>query len=347
MRRSRAGGLSQKLTAFALTTIGVTASVLGVLFYSHAWRQARFELVLRGTALASNTAENTRRGAEMGNVFRSLDPIVKAASRQPDVLRVRVLDESGKTLADAGSGEGVSAGGAFTVGSAILSAGDLLASPGSPGVARPIGRVEVTLSLAGFRTKLRHTAGLFLALITAVMACGAASALALGRQLAQPLEAISEAAVKIRLGEYGILVPSSSLDELGSLAEAFNAMSRALVETTGMLEKVVESLVSAVVVVDSAGRIRRVNQAVCGLTGNEPDELIGKPVESLFEAAGNPLQGDSLGRLLLHGTLRGQPARLRLKSGGGLPLLVDAAVVRDADGRPYAVVAVGRTGFEG
>lgn len=339
------GSLFGQLVVFVLTMIAATAAIIGAILFAHSRRQARAELEARGGLLASSLAANARRGVETNNVFRTIEPLAAAVAQQPDVAEVIVLDHAGSVLARSGTrGEAQT----IEARAQIVSEREMLASGnGREGVPRRVGEARVSLSLEGFERALRRTRALIAAVIAGMLALGSAAALAFARRLSAPLEELAEAAVRIRRGEYGISVPAHGRDELGSLAEDFNSMSRELAETTGCLEHVVESLLTAVVVAGSDGHIRRVNGAACGMTGFEPSDLAGRPLSALIEGPGpSGLSPEAMTRLLRDGAVREEPAALRLKSGGRLPVRLSASLVKDADGRPYAVVLLARTGVE-
>lgn len=339
------GSLFRQLVVFILTMIAATAAIIGSILFAHSRRQARVELEARGGLLASSLAANVRRGVETGNVFRTIEPLAAAVAQQPDVAEVIVVDHAGGVLARTGTrveAETIEARAQVVSDREMLFSGS-----GREEARRRIGEARVSLSLEGFERTLRRTGALIVAVIAGMLALGSAAALAFARRLAAPLEELAEAAVRIRRGEYGISVPAHSRDELGSLAEAFNSMSRDLAETTGCLEHVVESLLTAVVVAGADGNIRRVNGPVCGMTGFEASDLTGRPLAALIEGPGPAgLAPEAMARLLRDGAVREEPSALKLKSGGRLPVKLSASLVKDADGRPYAVVLLARTGVE-
>ncbi len=70
-----------------------------------------------------------------------------------------------------------------------------------------------------------------LALITAVLALGLVGlvfSLPLARRLVRPIKSLARAIHELSSGEYGVRVPVTSSDELGSLARAFNTMAMTL-----------------------------------------------------------------------------------------------------------------------
>lgn len=74
--------------------------------------------------------------------------------------------------------------------------------------------------------------------------CAAALAGTLGllRLVLRRLRAVTDATVKVAGGDYGVSVPSSSTDELGDLAGAFNNMSAALSRTVVSRDRLAETL---------------------------------------------------------------------------------------------------------
>ncbi len=111
---------------------------------------------------------------------------------------------------------------------------------------------------------------------------------ALWRSINQPLQRLQDAAVKIGQGHLDTRVTIETDDELGVLGQAFNRMASDLSSTTvsmGSMESVLDSMASALIVLDAESRIVRVNRATCEVTGYSRDELLGQSLDLLCPAA--------------------------------------------------------------
>ena len=101
--------------------------------------------------------------------------------------------------------------------------------------------------------------------------------------------------------------------------------------------QILETMKSAVLLVDMNARIRVANHAACTLLGYEPLELIGMPLRKILEADPNM----STGKLLNSSGVLEQTMVWLGPGGARVDVLASSSFVRDGDGAPIGVVYVG------
>jgi len=107
----------------------------------------------------------------------------------------------------------------------------------------------------------------------------------------RPLRQIEKAARSIEKGHYDLQLNIAQKDEIGSLARAFNAMSRRIRETTSRLKSsekkyrsLIEHSLEAIAIIDDRGRIIDCNPKLIHLTGYTHDQLRQKDFYALIDA---------------------------------------------------------------
>lgn len=73
-----------------------------------------------------------------------------------------------------------------------------------------------------------------------------------------------------------------SQDEISQLAKDLNAMVESLVEARRLPENILRSMKDGLFVVDIKGNIREANQAILKMLDCTKEELIGKPISTVF-----------------------------------------------------------------
>jgi PAS domain S-box-containing protein len=128
------------------------------------------------------------------------------------------------------------------------------------------------------------------------------------RTILRPIEAVIESARAIRAGNLDQVVPVSSEDELGQLAQAFNLMARhlrdyrqsqlaQLLRAQRTSQATIDSFPDPVLVIDSEGQVEMANPAARHLLGvapkaqGQPVTGIWQPPEALRQPLTDALQG--------------------------------------------------------
>ena len=108
-------------------------------------------------------------------------------------------------------------------------------------------------------------------------------------------------------------------------------------------DNIIETVVDSLLLVDSEGKIRVVNQATLDLLGYKEDEIIGQPTDILFEEEGvSPFKGAKFKKLTEEGTIRDHEMKCRTKKGEIIPISFSGSVMRDKDGNLVGIVGIGR-----
>ncbi len=184
-----------------------------------------------------------------GELFQvTLTPVYVETAREPALLNVllagyRVDDDlARRLLQDTGGSEFV-----FTVGNRVVASslrGDALyGSDHMPRLTRPlvdlegkpIGELRISRSLDAARGHLSNLRRDILLIWLAAMIAGLALTWLLARRILQPVAELDRAAARIAQGDYELEVPVRSRDELGRLAQTFNAMCASIREARAEL----------------------------------------------------------------------------------------------------------------
>ncbi len=99
------------------------------------------------------------------------------------------------------------------------------------------------------------------------------------RRIVQPIAQLTHAAIRLGQGQFDLKLDTKAQDEVGLLAEAFQKMAHQLKTTTvsrTYLDKILQSMSNALIVVSPNGLIRTVNPALCRLLGYAEGELLGQ-----------------------------------------------------------------------
>ena len=121
--------------------------------------------------------------------------------------------------------------------------------------------------------------------ITAVLlgALAVLAAVILGREVAQPVRALTNAATRLGQGDFSTSIPIEGAAEVGVLARTMETMRRNLVEITGRLRRreaeaqaVLNGVVEGVFAVDKTRTITYLNAQAATMFGVAPEQAIGR-----------------------------------------------------------------------
>jgi PAS domain S-box-containing protein len=162
------------------------------------------------------------------------------------------------------------------------------------------------------------------------------------RILLRPIPLLSAAASQIGRGEYGASVPVLSKDELGTLAQDFNLMSKALAETTvskDFMSNILDNLLDPLLVMAPDTTLLIVNPAVTNILGYSREDLIGKPL-AVLTPSGSQWQREDKQNTFLKSTLKNMDLNLTAKNGTLVPILFSSAVIRNSQNKVTHIIAI-------
>ncbi len=166
-----------------------------------------------------------------------------------------------------------------------------------------------------------------------------------GKRLTQPIVQISRAASRIVQGDFNAKSEYISQDELGELTHTFNQMvsdlksQRAQLVDKHYVDSIIANMINSLIVIDALGYIRRVNKSTINLLGYTEEELIGRPMGSIF-AEERTSSGSWLEDLILKGVIRNIEKAYRSKDGRVIPIWFSGSVMYDAREHIEGIVCV-------
>lgn len=187
---------------------------------------------------------------------------------------------------------------------------------------------------------------IILGLGAAVAVCVVVLSLILARRMTEPILKIAHVATRVARGDFTGRVETASRDEMGSLAKTVNRMiedlkqQRAQLVEKDYVDNVISSMSDALMVVDPQATVLTANHAACALLGYREDELIGRPLATVFPPGEAPFQGHPVD---------GPPERwlsahmekvYQAKDGRLIPVLFSSSVMRDRRGKTEGIVCV-------
>ena len=128
---------------------------------------------------------------------------------------------------------------------------------------------------------------------------------------------------------------------LAELSRAHRLAGEALRASFHHQAGILESMLDVVIVANPDGAIRTANRAALELLGYAKEEIIGQPVDTIFEKE-EFFRGTGVARLVRKGAVRDVELLLRTKSGESVPVVFNGAVIRDNAGRLSAILGVAR-----
>lgn len=195
---------------------------------------------------------------------------------------------------------------------------------------------ELTAETGNLQADLARTQQIII--VGSLLACLIALFLGsfLARKLSQPIAALKDAAEALGEGNLNARVNIQSRDELGSLANSFNAMGDAL----GMAAAVFENTSEAVIISDAVGNIDTVNKAFIDITGYTEDEVVGKTPRIIkSERHDREFYQELWSQLLKDGEWRGEIWNRR-KNGDVFPVWQSIRAIRNDAGEVSHYVSV-------
>lgn len=149
------------------------------------------------------------------------------------------------------------------------------------------------------------------------------------QSVSKPITKLKDAAVKIGRGKLDTRIDIKSKDEVGILANAFNQMADELNNSTvskNYFNNIIQSMIDSLIVIDTKGSIKMVNQATLNLLGYEEKELIGKPFDILFTE-----EKPSIDDLIKEVQVTNVEKTYLAKDGTRIPVSFSCSVIRTYD----------------
>ncbi len=122
--------------------------------------------------------------------------------------------------------------------------------------------------------------------------------------------------------------------------------SRELQEAKEFTDHIIQSMVDGLIVVDAEGTVKMVNKALLHLLGYQENEIIGQPVEILFDDRASTeepraprLQQWTWSEAIV---IKNAEVNCRRKTGECIPVMLSGSPIRDSDGEMIGAVAVAK-----
>jgi len=237
----RSSPLRLKLGVLIIALVSVTVLLVsGFLLEAHQ-RTLTSEVRKRGVTVVQNLAASAKT-AVLTQDNLGLQVLVRDITRDPDVMYVVVTDSSGTVIAHSELGllgrklerpEGTApVGDGMLVQSVGQSDGREVIDFSLPLTFRHVrvGAVYVGFSRAGIVHAVGQARTSAIILTLLMLLVGMGGAVALAAALARPIERLTQGTRAVAEGDFSVVLPVTSRDELGTLTAAFNDMSRSLGE---------------------------------------------------------------------------------------------------------------------
>jgi PAS domain S-box-containing protein len=220
-----------------------------------------------------------------------------------------------------------------------------LALGAGQGAASPLGWIRVLLDRQALEKRLDTLITRTLLISGVTIMLGGALFTWLLRQSLHVIGPLTAATKKVAQGDLHTIVPVSSHDELGELAQAFNAMTEQLLTTTvskNYVDNIIRSMIDTLIVVNPDSTIGIVNRATLHLLGYEEHELLGQRITILFPQKDGLFFEQIYNALIRKSAIDHGETAYQTKDGRAIPILFSAAVMRDEDGRIQGIACVGK-----
>ena len=153
-------------------------------------------------------------------------------------------------------------------------------------------------------------------------------------KITEPILKITQVAGKVAQGDFEAMIKYVSKDELGILVKDFNQMIQDLrrQRTQLLLDKeyinsIITDMLDSLIVIDQNSIIKTVNKATLDLLGYKEGELLGKPLEDVFEEEALPFKGEGLKKLIEDGFIRNYETAYKTKTNENVPVSLSGSVM--------------------
>ena len=206
-----------------------------------------------------------------------------------------------------------------------------------------IGKVTIGLSMYKIRHEVVRTVVFVVALsLSVAITLGIVLFVFSRKIILTPITILAAAAARLAKGDLSTQVTLRTTGEMKLLFDSFNRMANNLEKTTvsrNYMNNLFRSMIDTLVVVSPEGTIRDCNTAICALLGHEENDLIGKPMETIF-AKGAAGGGPTIEEVRETGAIRNRELDYAGRDGRSIPMLFSASPMYDESGRFEGVACV-------
>ncbi len=154
------------------------------------------------------------------------------------------------------------------------------------------------------------------------------------RGLMSPIDRLVEGTERVGKGDITYRIEEESEDEIGRLAASFNRMTEDLQKTTvskGFVDDIIKSMAGTLIVVTPEANIKMVNHATRDLLGYKEDELIGRPISTIFAGGEQAVKKAVFDDLIEKGFINNVERTYLSKDGREIPVFFSGSVMRHGD----------------
>lgn len=204
-----------------------------------------------------------------------------------------------------------------------------------------LGTVHIGLYDAVIQKNVHGVLMKMLPFVLFILALGIGAAITFAAAITRPITLLTKGVQRFSAGELNEPIIITATDEIGQLADAFNAMTDKLRSTTvsrEYMEKLIDSMNDVLIVISPEGVVQSVNRAYTELFGYQPSDVIGHMVAE-FNEEGAPLcMYSAFTNVLNSGPVHGVECFCRTASGELMPMLFSMALMKDESDTPQAVI---------
>ncbi len=168
------------------------------------------------------------------------------------------------------------------------------------------------------------------------------------RHILAPLKKLTDIIVEFGQGKIDATIEIGTKDEIGQLSVSFNKMAKDLQNSRNELisakeyaENIVLSMLDALVIVTPEAIIQKVNLATLSLLGYKESELIGKPINMIFEQ-NRLFKTEGIDDLIQKGFISGTERTYLTKDGKKIPVIFSGAALRNKQGEIEGLVCIAK-----
>lgn len=205
-----------------------------------------------------------------------------------------------------------------------------------------LGQVHVGISEAAITKNLGEILTHLLFYMAGIIFLGTIMAVVFATAITKPIAILAAGVKKVGRGELDFVTEIDSHDEIGELADSFNAMLENLRQTTvsrQYMDKVINTMNDALIIFSRDGVINNVNCAFGELFGYVPEEMTGRRVADFPEQEAPNRLYAAFDNAFQSGYLSHESTCL-CTNGKSIPVLFSLAVMHDEQGKPQEIIGV-------